>query len=163
MNWPYIPFKTLCTCSFLLFNDINSNLESHFSFRFYLVCFLMFISYFYSWFAWPSNYFLINISSVQSLSLVQLFVTGFPVHHQLLDLFKLMSTKSVMPSNHLVLCLQSFSFSFQYSIFPSIRVFLNQSALHISGQSIGVSASTSVLPMNIQDRFPKGWIGWISL
>ena len=31
------------------------------------------------------------------------------------------------------------------------------------GQSIGVSASTSVLPMNIQDRFPLGWTGWISL
>ena len=32
-----------------------------------------------------------------------------------------------------------------------------------SGQSIGVSALTSVLPMNPQDRFPLGWTGWISL
>ena len=51
-------------------------------------------------------------------------------------------------------CLQSFpaSGSFQMSLFfPS------------DGQSIGVSASTSVLPMNIQDWFPLGWIGWISL
>ena len=32
-----------------------------------------------------------------------------------------------------------------------------------SGQSIGVSSSTSVLPMNIQDWFPLGWTGWISL
>ena len=31
------------------------------------------------------------------------------------------------------------------------------------GQSVGVSASASVLPMNIQDRFPLGWTGWISL
>ena len=31
------------------------------------------------------------------------------------------------------------------------------------GQSIGVSASSSVLPMNIQDWFPLGWTGWISL
>ena len=31
------------------------------------------------------------------------------------------------------------------------------------GQSIGVSASASVLPMNIQDLFPLGWTGWISL
>ena len=38
---------------------------------------------------------------------------------------------------------------FPPSIFPSIRVFPNESALHIGGQSIGVSASTSVLPMNI--------------
>ena len=33
----------------------------------------------------------------------------------------------------------------------------------LSGQSIGVSTSTSVLPVNIQDWFPLGWIGWISL
>ena len=31
------------------------------------------------------------------------------------------------------------------------------------GQNIGISASVSVLPMNIQDRFPLGWTGWISL
>ena len=50
------------------------------------------------------------------------------------------------------------------SIFPSIRVFSNGSALFTSGgQSIGVSASTSVLPMNTQDGFPLGWTGWISL
>ena len=51
-------------------------------------------------------------------------------------------------------CLQSFpaSGSFQMSrLFPS------------GSQSIGVSASTSVLPMNIQDWFPLGWTGWISL
>ena len=64
------------------------------------------------------------------------------------SLLKLMSIELVMPSNHLILChplfshLQSFpaSGSFQISqLFPS------------GGQSIGVSASTSVLPMNIQD------------
>ena len=163
MNWPYIPFKTLLTCSFLLFNEINSNLESHFSFRFYLVCFLMFLSYFYSWFAWPSNYFLINISSVQSLSLVQLFVTGFPVHHQLLEPIQThvyRVSDAIQPSRTLS---SIFLLLLPSSIFPSIRVFSNESALRISGQSIGVSASTSVLPMNIQDRFPIGWIGWISL
>ena len=37
------------------------------------------------------------------------------------------------------------------SIFPSIRVFSNALALHFSGQSIGVSASALVFPMNIQD------------
>ena len=45
------------------------------------------------------------------------------------------------------------------SIFPSIRVFSNASG----GQSIGPSASASVLPMNIQDWFPLGWTGLISL
>ena len=48
------------------------------------------------------------------------------------------------------------------SIFPSIKVFSNESVLFASGgQSIGVSASASVLPMNIQDWFPLGWTGWI--
>ena len=49
------------------------------------------------------------------------------------------------------------------SIFPSIRVFSNESVLHIRWPNIGVSASASVLHMNIQDWFPLGWTGWISL
>ena len=50
------------------------------------------------------------------------------------------------------------------SIFPSIRVFSNESQLFASGgQSIGASASASVLPMNIQDWFPLGLSGLISL
>ena len=53
---------------------------------------------------------------------------GFPVHHQLLSLLKLMSIESVMPSNHLVLCHPLF---FLPSIFPSSRVFSNESLLHI--------------------------------
>ena len=47
------------------------------------------------------------------------------------------------------------------SIFPSIRVFSKESVLPISGQIIGVSASASVLPMNIQDWFPLGLTGLI--
>ena len=50
------------------------------------------------------------------------------------------------------------------SIFPSIRVFSKESVLCIStGKSIGVSTSASVLPMNIQDWFPLGLSGLISL
>ena len=49
------------------------------------------------------------------------------------------------------------------SVFPSIRVFSNESALHIRWQSIQVSASTSVLPTNTQDWSPLGLTGWISL
>ena len=45
------------------------------------------------------------------------------------------------------------------SIFPSIRVFSNESVLRSGSQSIVVSASTWVLPMNIQDWFPLGWTG----
>ena len=49
------------------------------------------------------------------------------------------------------------------SIFPSIRVFSSESVLRSGGQSIGVSASASVLPVNTQDSSPLGWTGWISL
>ena len=51
-------------------------------------------------------------------------------------------------------CLQCFPASVS---FPVSQFFTS------GGQSIGVSASASVLPMNIQDWFPLGWIGWISL
>ena len=101
--------------------------------------------------------------SVQSLSHVWVFATPWTAAHQASlsitnswSLLKLMSIESVMPSNHLILC---HSLLLPPSIFPSIRVFSNESG----GQSIGISASASVLPMNIQDSFPLGWTGWISL
>ena len=72
---------------------------------------------------------------------------------------KPMSIESVMPSNHLILCHSPLVLP---SIFPSIRVFSNESVFASGGQSIGVSASTSVLPMNTQDWCPLGWTGWIS-
>ena len=53
-------------------------------------------------------------------------------------------------------------FSSHLHSFP-IRVFSNESALQIRWPKYGVSASTSVLPMNIQDWFPLGWTDWISL
>ena len=52
----------------------------------------------------------------------------FPVHHQIPSLLKLMSIKSVMPSNHLILC---HPLVLPPSFFPSIRVFSNESILHI--------------------------------
>ena len=66
-----------------------------------------------------------------------------------LSLLKLMSIKSVMPSNHHILCRPLLL----PSMFPSIRVFSKESVLPSGGQSIGVSASASVLPMNIQVVF----------
>ena len=83
---------------------------------------------------------------------------GFLVHHQLPELAQNKSTELVMPSNHLILCRPLLLLS---SIFPSIRVF-SESALASGGQSIGVSISVSVLPMNIQDWFPLGLTGLIS-
>ena len=54
------------------------------------------------------------------------------------------------------------SFSSWFQSFPASGSFpISQFFAH--GQSTGVSASTSVLPMNIQDWFPLGWTGWISL
>ena len=53
---------------------------------------------------------------------------GIPVHHHLQSLLQLMSIELVMPSNHLILCHPLLLLP---SIFPSIRVFSNESALHI--------------------------------
>ena len=85
---------------------------------------------------------------------------GFPVVTDSQSLLKLMSIESVMPSNHLILCRPLLLLP---SVFPSIRVFSSESVLCIRWPSIGVSASASVLPMNIQDWFPLGLSGWISL
>ena len=68
--------------------------------------------------------------------------------------------ESVMPPSHLILC---HPLLFLPPIPPTIRVFSNELTLHMSGQSIGVSASASVLPMNTQDWSLLGWTGWISL
>ena len=76
-----------------------------------------------------------KFSSVQSLSHVQLFATPWTAAHQASlsitnsqSLFKLMSIEWVMPSNHLILC---HPFLLTPSIFPSIRVFSNESLLCI--------------------------------
>ena len=104
---------------------------------------------------------------VQLLSHVQLFVTSWTAALQdslsisiSQSLLKLMSVETVMPSNHLILCCpfsscpQSFPAS---GSFPMRRLFVS------GGQSIGASASALVRPMNIQDWFPLGLTGWISL
>ena len=95
------------------------------------------------------------ISSVQLLSHVQLFATTWTAACQASlsitnsqSLLKLMSMELVMPSNHLILCHPLLLLP---SIFPSIRVFPVSQFFASGGQSIGVSASASVLPMNIQD------------
>ena len=76
------------------------------------------------------------------------------------SLLKLMSIESVMPSNRLILCHPLLLLP---SVFPSIRAFPMSQFFTSSGQNIGASTSASVCPMNIQDRFPLGWTGWISL
>ena len=77
-----------------------------------------------------------------------------------LSLLKLMSTESVMPSNHLILCQPLLLLP---SIFPSLRVFSRELALHIWWPRIGASASLSALLMAIQGWYPLGLTGLISL
>ena len=91
---------------------------------------------------------------IQSLSHVQLFETpwtaacqsslSFSISQSLL---KLESTESVMPSNRLILCRPLLLLP---SIFPSIRIFPVSWFFASGGQTTGVAASASVLPMNIQ-------------
>ena len=109
----------------------------------------------------------LRFQSVQSLSRVQLFATLWTATHQASlsitnywSLLKFMSIKSVMPSNHVILCQ---SLLLLPSIMSNIRVFQMSQFFTSDGQNFGVSASASVLPMNIQGSFPLAWTGWISL
>ena len=90
-------------------------------------------------------------TSVQSLSRVQLFVTPWTAARQASlsitnsqSLFKLMSIESVMPSNHLILCCPLLLLP---SIFPSIRVFSNESVLRIRWPKY-LSFSFNISPSN---------------
>ena len=113
-----------------------------------------------------SIYFLVAFffAVVQSLSLIRLFVTPWTAARQAFlsytisqSLLKLMSFESVMPFNHLILCHPLLL----PSKFPRIRVFSKSQFFASGGQSFGGSAS--VLPMNIQDSYPLGLTGLISL
>ena len=104
---------------------------------------------------------------VQSFSHVQLFAAPWTAACQASQsitnsqsLLKLMSIESVMPSNHLILCCPLLLLP---SIFPAAGSFQISQFFDSGDQRIGVSASTSLLPMNIQDWFPSGWTSWISL
>ena len=108
-----------------------------------------------------------QFSSVQSISHFQLFVTPWTAACQAsLSIPTPRAYSNSCPSSRwchptisssvipFFSCLQSFPAS---GSFPMSQFFTS------SGQSIGVSASASVLPMSIQDWFPLGWTGWISL
>ena len=103
---------------------------------------------------WPSSFCMLWWYFVfQSLSSVWFLVTPWTAAHQASlsftisqSLLRLTSIESVMPSNHLILCCPLLLLP---SVFPSIRVFTNESVFVSCGRSIGASASASVLPMNI--------------
>ena len=85
---------------------------------------------------------------------------GLPVHHQLPDFTQTHVIESVMPFNHLILCRPLL---FLPSIFPSIRVFSNESALYIRWPRYW-SFSFSISPSNeYSGLISLGWTGWISL
>ena len=102
-----------------------------------------------------------QFSSVQSLSRVRLFVTPWTVAHQASlsitnswSLLKLMPIESVMPSNHLILCLLLLLLS---SIFPSIKVFSNELYLCIKWPKCW---SFSISPSNEYSELISFRIDW---
>ena len=105
-------------------------------------------------------------ASVQSLSHVQLCdpmncsTPGLPIHHQL------PSPPNSCPLSwwcHPTISSSVIPFSSCPQSFPASGSFPMSQLFRSGGQSIGVSASTSVLPMNTQDWSPLEWTGWISL
>ena len=109
----------------------------------------------------------IGFSSVQSLSRVWLCdsmdcsTPGLSVHHQLPE-----SIPNSCPLSrwcHPTISSSVIPFSSCSQSFPASGSFQMSQLFASGGQNSGVSASASVLPMNIQDWFPLGWTGWISL
>ena len=112
--------------------------------------------------AYPDNRF----SSVQSLSRVQLFATPWTAARQAFlsinnsrSLPKLMSVESVMPFNHLILC---HPLLLQPSVFPSIRIFSNESALCMRWPQYW-SFSLSISPSNEHPRLISFRMDWLNL
>ena len=108
----------------------------------------------------------VHIIVLQSLSHVQLFATPWTAARQASlsitnswSLLKLMPIESVMPSNPLIFC---HPLLLQPSIFPSIRVFSNESAFHIRWPKYW-SFSFCISPSNEYSGSALGWTGWISL
>ena len=107
-----------------------------------------------------------NIQSVQSLSCAQLFVTPWTTALQVSlsitnsqSLLKLMSIKSVMPSNYLILCCPLL---LSPSIFPSIKVFSNESGLHIRWPKYR-SFSFNISPSNEHPGLIGFRMDWLDL
>ena len=84
---------------------------------------------------------------------------GFPVHHQIPEFTQTHQSQWCHPT----ISTSVFPFSSCLQSFPTIRVFSNESVLHIRRQRTGASASALVLPMNTQDWSPLGWTGFIFL
>ena len=117
--------------------------------------------------SWCIIYTQPTVVAVQSLSCVWLSVTSWTAAHQASlsfiiswSLRKLMSIKSVMPSNYLILCHPLLLLP---SVFLSIRIFPSESALCIMWPKYWSLSLSSVLSMNIQCWFPLGLTSLVSL
>ena len=127
-------------------------------------CYLEFIQTF-----WKSNihlWYFVTLSSVQSVSHVWLFATPWTAAHQASlsiincqSLPKLMSTESVMPSSHLILCHPLLLLP---SIFPSIRVSSNESALRIRWPKYCIF-SFNISPSNEYPGLISFRLDWLDL
>ena len=111
-----------------------------------------------------NNYFYVQFSSVtQSCPTLcdpmDCSTPGLPVHHELPSLLKLMSIELVMPSNHLILCCHLL---LSPSIFPSIRVFSNESALLIRWPKYW-NFSFNICPSNEHSGLISFRMNWLDL
>ena len=116
--------------------------------------------------ACPAAFLAMMHSSVQSLSCIRLFETPWTATHQAslsitnsLSLPKFMSIESVMPSNHLILCCPLLLLR---STFPNIRVFSNESTLHIRWPKYW-SFNFSISPSNEYSGLISFGIDWLDL
>ena len=124
------------------------------NFKFIILFLYIYITY---------KYFL-SVQSVQSRPTpcdpMECSTAGFPVHHQLPELTQThvhWLGDAIQPSHPLS------SLSSHLQSFPASGFFHMSQFFTSGGQRIGVSASTSVFPVNTQEWFPLGWTGWISL
>ena len=118
----------------------------------------------------PNNYVTVFLNSNQFSSVAQSCPTlcnpmnhsapGLPVHHQLP---KYSDSRSLNWWCHPAISSSLVPFSSCPQCLPESGSFQMGQLFAWGGQSIGVSASSSVLPMNTQDWSPLGWTGWISL
>ena len=97
------------------------------------------------------------LSHVRLCEFVDCSAPGFPVLHHLLELAQTHVFESVMPANHPILCRPLLLLP---SISPASGSFLMSWLFASGGQSVGTSASISVLLMNIPDWFPLGLLVW---
>ena len=108
-----------------------------------------------------------QFSSIQFISHVRLFTTPWTTACQAsLSITSSQSLLKLISSSrwcHPTISSSVIPFSSHPQSFPASGSFQMSQPFASGGQSIGVSASTSVLPMNTQDWSPLGWTGWISL